>query len=114
RRADRLEVLEAAARLLGGRGADDLAGLRIERDLPRAEEELARAHGLAVGTDRLRRIGAPHDHAIGAHRGERTAPGPSALLPMRAQPRRGAGAGAGAGAGWALVSAPRSRAGARS
>ena len=51
--ADRGEVLQAAAGLLGGGGADELAGPRVERDLARAEQQPAGAHGVDVGPDRL-------------------------------------------------------------
>src|SRR5205085_7728570 len=57
------------ARLLGGRLARELARRGIERDLARAEQQLAAAHGLAVGADGLRRVGRRDDLAAGGHLG---------------------------------------------
>src|SRR5215207_1719654 len=51
--ADRLQVLQAAGRLLAGRGADKLARVGVERYLPRTEDKVAGADGVTVGPDGL-------------------------------------------------------------
>ena len=48
---DRLQVAKALAGLLGRGVADELARLRVECHLARAEEEVPGAHGVAVGAD---------------------------------------------------------------
>src|SRR5690606_32927799 len=48
------EVLQHLLGLLGRGPADELAAVRIERDLAGAEQQVAGADRLAVGTDRRR------------------------------------------------------------
>src|SRR5438552_3949418 len=77
RLADRRQVLQAYPRLLGGRVRGELAGGGVERDLTRAEKQLARAHRVAVGPDRRRRSGRLYGRTIDPriHTCERTAAG---------------------------------------
>src|SRR5204862_4389176 len=92
RLADCAEILQAAARLLCRRLADELAGGRVERDLTRAEEQLAKAHGVAVGADGLWRLRRRDDLASRRHLGRepiRAGPpagGQSAYSPGLVQP----------------------------
>ena len=62
------EVLQAARGLLGGRRTGELGGLGIQRDLTRAEQEVADAHRVAVGADRGGRLGRIDCLALGWHR----------------------------------------------
>ena len=49
-RADRLQVAQALACLLADIALDERAGRRVQRRLPRQEEEATGAHRVAVGT----------------------------------------------------------------
>src|SRR5207302_11378682 len=49
-------VVEDTTRLLADVAGDDLPALRVERDLPGAEDKLALDDGLAVRSDRTRRL----------------------------------------------------------
>ena len=73
--AHRLQVLQAAARLLGRASRPTSSPRRgVERDLTRAEQQLAGAHSVAVGTDRRpARRAACDDLALAGHRIEPTA-----------------------------------------
>ena len=53
----RLEVGQHPLGLLPDAAADDLHGGRVERDLPRGEDEAVGDRGLAVGSDRLGGVG---------------------------------------------------------
>src|SRR6185436_17743270 len=44
-----------------------LVGLRVERDLPAAEDQPTGHHGLRIGTDGLGRIGGRDHSTVGAH-----------------------------------------------
>ena len=64
RLADRGEVLQASARLVGGGAADQVAGARVERDLTRAEQQAAGVDCVDVGPDGRRGVGGGHRLAM--------------------------------------------------